>query len=63
VRFSMASGGPNNEPIVRQSEGDELDKLSDLILSKLQSDIAPYLNETSHPSRLLGCRLIYLKTK
>jgi hypothetical protein len=45
VRFSMASGGPNNEPIVRQSEGDELDKLSDLILSKLQSDIAPYLNE------------------
>jgi len=45
VRFTMASGNPINGPIVHQSEGQELDGLSELIRAKLHSDIAPYLNE------------------
>lgn len=45
VRFKMAVGEPSLNPIVHPSSGQELQDLGSFLQTKLQTDIAPYLNE------------------
>jgi hypothetical protein len=45
VRFSMAAGKANGTPIVHRNSGTELKDIAALLKEKLQSNIAPYVNE------------------
>jgi hypothetical protein len=45
VRFVMAQGGPTENPVVRDGDPTEIDRLADLLRGRLEIDIPPYLNE------------------
>ena len=45
VRFVMVSGKPGVEPIIRDGDVTDLDKLASMLRGRLETDIPPYLNE------------------
>ena len=45
VRFIMAPGGPESEPIVREGEPSELKSLASMLGGRFEADTPPYLNE------------------
>lgn len=45
VRFLMVPGGPGAEPVVREGEPADLEKLISILKGHFETDIPPYLNE------------------
>jgi hypothetical protein len=61
VRFSMCPGAATTEPIIQTSDDKELDSLGKFLLTKLQTDIAPYINERRLLRIYLGDNLFVVK--
>ncbi|WP_315827304.1 MULTISPECIES: Eco57I restriction-modification methylase domain-containing protein, partial [unclassified Bradyrhizobium] len=61
VRFTMQPGRASAEPIVNISSENELNGLGNFLLSKLQTDIAPYINERRLLRIYLGDDLFIVK--
>lgn len=59
VRFVMAPGGPQDEPVVRDGDPAELQALSALLRGQLETDIPPYLNERRQ-MRLYGAEDLFI---
>ena len=59
VRFVMASGSPEDEPVVRNGDPAELQALSALLRGQLEADIPPYLNERRQ-MRLYGAEDLFI---
>jgi hypothetical protein len=45
VRFVMVAGGPSAQPVVRDGDPAELDRLAAMLRGQFESDVPPYLNE------------------
>ena len=45
VRFVMATGGPDGEPVVRMGDRTDINSLGSMLRGRFESDIPPYLNE------------------
>lgn len=61
VRLSMCPGRATAEPIVQTSDEKELNSLGNFLLTKLQTDIAPYINERRLLRIYLGDDLFVVK--